>query len=45
LADAVVDHVHVVRFANKMMSLVRRRTTAEFRGRLGRVTDLEQKVC
>jgi len=44
LADAVVDHVHIVRFANKMLSLVRRRTTAEFRGRRG-ATDLEQKVC
>jgi len=43
LPDAVivVDHFHVVQLANKMLSTVRRRTTAEVRGRRGRATDPE----
>ncbi|MFJ1604519.1 transposase [Streptomyces sp. NPDC088253] len=32
-ATVVVDHFHVVQLANKMLSKVRRRTTAEIRGR------------
>ncbi|MEW2498779.1 transposase, partial [Streptomyces nodosus] len=28
----MVDHFHVVQLANKMLSMVRRRTTAEIRG-------------
>src|SRR5207302_77577 len=35
-ATVVVDHFHVVQLANKMLSMVRRRTTAETRGRRGR---------
>ncbi|MFI1569177.1 ISL3 family transposase [Streptomyces sp. NPDC020490] len=37
-ATVVVDHFHVVQLANKMLSTVRRRTTAEIRGRRGRAT-------
>ncbi|MER6076658.1 transposase, partial [Streptomyces sp. NPDC001817] len=40
----VVDHFHVVQLANKMLSTVRRRTTAELRGRHGRATDPEWKA-
>jgi transposase len=40
----VVDHFHVVQLANKMLSTVRRRTTAEVRGRRGRATDPEWKA-
>jgi len=43
-AVIVVDHFHVVQLANKMLSLVRRRTTAESRGRRGRATDPEWKA-
>lgn len=43
-AVVVVDHFHVVQLANKMLSLVRRRTTAEVRGRRGRATDPEWKA-
>src|SRR3954463_4161832 len=43
-ATVVVDHFHVVQLANKMLSLVRRRTTAELRGRRGRATDPEWKA-
>ncbi|WP_242000076.1 transposase [Streptomyces klenkii] len=39
----VVDHFHVVQLANKMLSLVRRRTTA-LRGRRGRACDPEWKA-
>ncbi|MFF3876601.1 ISL3 family transposase [Streptomyces sp. NPDC001978] len=40
-AIVVVDHFHIVQLANKMLSTVRRRTTAELRGRRGRATDPE----
>jgi len=40
----VVDHFHVVQLANKMLSLVRRRTTAKIRGRRGRAADPEWKA-
>ena len=40
----VVDHFHVVQLANKMLSIVRRRTTATLRGRRGRATDPEWKA-
>jgi hypothetical protein len=40
-AVVVVDHFHIVLLANTMLSQVRRRTTAELRGRRGRATDLE----
>ncbi|WP_073946017.1 ISL3 family transposase [Streptomyces kebangsaanensis] len=40
----VVDHFHVVQLANKMLSAIRRRTTAEVRGRRGRATDPEWKA-
>ncbi|MGW7244479.1 transposase [Streptomyces sp. NPDC054804] len=40
----MVDHFHVVRLANKRLSLVRRRTTAELRGRRGRAPDPEWKA-
>ncbi|MDX3522709.1 ISL3 family transposase [Streptomyces scabiei] len=43
-ATVVVDHFHVVQLANKMLSLVRRRTTAETRGRRGRASDPEWKA-
>ncbi|MER5914250.1 ISL3 family transposase [Streptomyces sp. NPDC001982] len=43
-AVVVVDHFHVVQLANKMLSQVRRRTTAELRGRRGRATDPEWKT-
>ncbi|MFF7547662.1 transposase [Streptomyces canus] len=43
-ATVVVDHFHVVQVANKMVSLVRRRTTAEIRGRRGRASDPEWKA-
>jgi len=43
-ATVVVDHFHVVQLANKMLSTVRRRTTAEIRGRRGRATDPEWKA-
>ena len=43
-AIVVVDHFHVVQLANKMLSLVRRRTTAQVRGRRGRATDPEWKA-
>ena len=43
-AVVVVDHFHIVQLANKMLSLVRRRTTAEIRGRRGRATDPEWKA-
>jgi len=38
-ATIVVGHFHVVQLANKMLSIVRRRTTATLRGRRGRATD------
>ncbi|WP_409467917.1 ISL3 family transposase [Streptomyces sp. HC307] len=43
-ATVVVDHFHVVQLANKMLSMVRRRTTAEMRGRRGRASDPEWKA-
>ncbi|MET8682010.1 transposase [Streptomyces sp. NPDC004647] len=43
-ATVVVDHFHVVQLANTMLSLVRRRTTAEIRGRRGRASDPEWKA-
>jgi transposase len=43
-AAVVVDHFHVVQLANKMLSMVRRRTTAETRGRRGRASDPEWKA-
>ncbi|WP_338017699.1 ISL3 family transposase [Streptomyces adustus] len=43
-ATVVVDHFHVVQLANKMLSTVRRRTTAEIRGRRGRADDPEWKA-
>jgi transposase len=43
-ATVVVDHFHVVQLANKMLSMVRRRTTAEIRGRRGRAADPEWKA-
>lgn len=43
-ATVVVDHFHVVQLANKMLSVVRRRTTAQLRGRRGRATDPEWKA-
>ncbi|WP_369174358.1 transposase [Streptomyces sp. R28] len=42
-ATVVVDHFHVVQLANKMLNLVRRRTTATLRGRHGRAGDPEWK--
>ncbi|MEU9190674.1 transposase [Streptomyces sp. NPDC048484] len=38
-----VDHFHVVQLAIKVLSVVRRRTTAEIRGRRGHATDPERK--
>ncbi|MEU5538565.1 ISL3 family transposase [Streptomyces sp. NPDC020362] len=43
-AIVVVDHFHIVQFATKMLSMVRRRTIAEVRGRRGRATDPEWKA-
>ncbi|MFD9286634.1 ISL3 family transposase, partial [Streptomyces mirabilis] len=43
-ATVVVDHFHVVQLAHKMLSTVRRRTTAEVRGRRGRASDPEWKA-
>ncbi|MFF3245395.1 transposase [Streptomyces sp. NPDC002870] len=43
-ATVVVDHFHVVQLANNMLSMVRRRTTAETRGRRGRASDPEWKA-
>jgi transposase len=43
-ATVVVDHFHVVQLANKMLSTVRRRTTATLRGRRGRAADPEWKA-
>ena len=43
-ATVVVDHFHVVQLADKMLDLVRRRTTARLRGRRGRATDPEWKA-
>ncbi|MET7609146.1 ISL3 family transposase [Streptomyces avermitilis] len=43
-ATVMVDHFHVVQLANTMLSLARRRTTAEIRGRRGRATDPEWKA-
>ncbi|GAA3368198.1 hypothetical protein GCM10020367_05580 [Streptomyces sannanensis] len=43
-ATVVADHFHVVQLANKMLSMVRRRTTAEIRGRRGRASDPEWKA-
>ncbi|MGJ5798190.1 ISL3 family transposase [Streptomyces europaeiscabiei] len=43
-ATVVVDHFHVVQLANKMLSTLRRRTTAEARGRRGRASDPEWKA-
>ncbi|MEU9290515.1 transposase [Streptomyces sp. NPDC048275] len=43
-ATVVVDHFHVVQLANKMLYMVRRRTTAETRGRRGRASDPEWKA-
>jgi transposase len=40
-AVVVVDHFHVVRLANRMLSMVRRRTTTEIRGRRARAIDPE----
>lgn len=42
-AAVVVDHFQVVQLANKMLSMVRRRTTAEVRGWRGRASDPEWK--
>ncbi|RNL71522.1 hypothetical protein EBF04_11680 [Streptomyces sp. I6] len=39
----VVDHFHVVQFANKMLSTVRRRTTAGKRSRRGRAGSRSDK--
>ncbi|MFD7964255.1 transposase [Streptomyces zaomyceticus] len=43
-ATIVVDHFHVVQLANKMLSTVRRRTTATLRSRRGRATDSEWRT-
>ncbi|WP_159054720.1 transposase [Streptomyces dysideae] len=43
-ATVVVDHFHVIQLANKMLNLVRRRTTATLRGRRGRVGDPRWKA-
>ncbi|CAM5671402.1 transposase [Streptomyces viridochromogenes] len=43
-AIVVVDHFHIVQLDNKMLSLVRRRTTAEVRGRRGRAAGPEWKA-
>ncbi|WTJ80166.1 transposase [Streptomyces sp. NBC_01538] len=43
-ATVVVDHFHVVQLANKMLSMVRRRTTAEMRGWRGRAPEPEWKA-
>lgn len=43
-ATIVVDHFHVVQLANKMLNIVRRRTTAALRGRRGRASDPEWKA-
>ncbi|MGW7255347.1 transposase [Streptomyces sp. NPDC054834] len=45
LPDAIVmvDHLHVVQLADKMLSVVRRRTTAEVRQRRGRAGGPEWK--
>ncbi|MGO4750361.1 transposase, partial [Streptomyces sp. 2MCAF27] len=43
-ATFAVDHFHVVQLANKMLSMLRRRTTAEVRGRRGRATDPEWRA-
>lgn len=43
-ATIVVDHFHVVQLANKMLNIVRRRTTATLRGRRGRAADPEWKA-
>ncbi|MFE2672902.1 transposase [Streptomyces hygroscopicus] len=43
-ATVVVDHFHVVQLANKMLNIVRRRTTASLRGWRGRATDPEWKA-
>jgi transposase len=43
-ATVVVDHFHVVQLADKMLNIVRRRTTASLRGRRGRATDPEWKA-
>ncbi|WP_206352693.1 ISL3 family transposase [Streptomyces sp. Z423-1] len=43
-ATVVVDHFHVVQLANKMLNIVRRRTTAALRGRRGRACDPEWKA-
>ncbi|MFF7393188.1 transposase [Streptomyces scabiei] len=43
-ATIVVDRFHVVQLANKMLSTVRRRTTATLRGRRGRATDPEWRT-
>ncbi|WP_374118616.1 transposase [Streptomyces sp. 8L] len=40
----MVDPFHVVQLANKMLSTLRRRTTAELRGRRGRASDPEWKA-
>jgi transposase len=40
-ATVVVDHFHVVELANKMLNIVRRRTTATLRGRRGGAADPE----
>ncbi|MEU5002652.1 transposase [Streptomyces sp. NPDC021622] len=42
-AIVVVDHFPAVQLANTMLSLVRRRTTAELRGRRGRAADPERR--
>ncbi|GGM20931.1 hypothetical protein GCM10010129_76470 [Streptomyces fumigatiscleroticus] len=39
-----VDHFHLVQLADKMLLAVRRRSTAEVRGRRGRATDPEWKA-
>ncbi|WP_369254276.1 transposase [Streptomyces sp. R35] len=43
-AIVVVHHFHVVQLANKVLNIVRRRTTATLRGRRGRATDPEWKA-
>jgi len=43
-ATGVVDHFYVVQVANQMLSVVRRRTTAEIRGRRGHASGPEWKA-
>ncbi|MEV6028396.1 transposase [Streptomyces sp. NPDC052036] len=43
-ATVVDDHLHVVQLADKILSMVRRRTTAGMRGRRGRASDPERNA-